>query len=270
MTESIYELYGEIWGKLDEDVGRTLNVSLNPRPPAMLYDYLKEFGITEEQTILDIGSRHAKYAIEIVNRFGCHVEAVDPIALHAERAKENVVTAGLAEQITVTTAGIEEIPFADGMIDHVWCRDMLNHVDLAQGLAECFRVLKFGGLMLVYQTFATALMEPQEAARIYGAMSIVAQNMSQPYFEACVAAAGFLVIKKGSIGSEWRENNIENGDHSLLQDLLYMARLQRMKADFVATYGTACYAATYADCAWGVYQMLGKLNPTVYIIQKPK
>jgi ubiquinone/menaquinone biosynthesis C-methylase UbiE len=269
MTESIYELYGEIWGKLDEDVGRTLNVSLNPRPSAMLYDYLNEFGITEEQTILDIGSRHATHAIEIVTRFGCRVEAVDPIALHSEQAKEKVVTAGLADQITVTTAGIEKIPLADGIIDHVWCRDMLNHVDLARGLAECFRVLKGGGRMLVYQTFATAFMEPQEAVRIYAAMAIVGQNMSQEYFESCVAVTGFGVVKQESIGSEWRENNVENGDHSLLQDLLFMARLQRIKADFVATYGTACYAATYADCAWGVYQMLGKLNPTVYILQKP-
>jgi len=267
--KSIYELYGEIWGTLDEEVEQTLGQSLNPRPADMLYDYLNAFGITEEQTILDIGSRHAKYAIEIANRFGCRVEAVDPIAQHTQRAKENVATAKLADRINLSTAGIEEIPLHDGSIDHIWCRDMLNHVDLAQGMAECFRVLKAGGQMLVYQTFATTLMEPQEAARIYAAMSIVAQNMSPHYFESCVTATGFLMTQQESISSEWRENQVENGNQGMLDDLLFMARLQRIKPAFIAKFGVDCYETTYADCTWGVYQMLGKLNPTIYVLQKP-
>jgi len=268
MTDSIYELYGEIWGTLNDDMEETLAVSLNPRPSTMLYEYLHEFAITTEQTMLDIGCRDARHAIEIVKRFGCHVEAIDPIALHIERAKEKVATAALEERITLATAGIEQIPLADGAVDHIWCRDMLNHVDLAQGLAECFRVLKPGGLMLVYQTFATDLMEPKEAARIYGAMSIVAQNMAQPYFVSSVDAAGLQIVKHETIGSEWREYQTEQGDQDLLMSLLHMARLQRMESAFVAQYGIACYETTYADCAWGVYQMLGKLQPTVYLLQK--
>ena len=270
MTESIHELYGEIWGRLDDDVAKQLSSSLKPRSPDMLYDYLNEFEITLEQTILDIGCRHAKQAIEIVRRHGCLVEAVDPIVPHTEQAKANVATAGLTERITVTTAEIEKLPFADAVIDHIWCRDMLNHVELEQGLAECMRVLKAGGQMLVYQTFATFLMEPQEASRIYEAMSIVEQNMSSHYFESTVEATGLRIVKKVSIGSEWRENKVENGDQSLLKDLLHMARLQRGQSEFVAKYGQACYETTYADCAWGVYQMLGKLNPSIYVLQKPK
>lgn len=270
MMKSIHELYDEIWGTLDEEVTQTLQQSLNPRSADMLYDYLDEFGITEEQTILDIGSRHAKYAIEIANRFGCRIEAVDPIARHTQRAKEHVTAAKLTDRINITTAGIEKIPLDDGAIDHIWCRDMLNHVALKRGMAECFRVLKAGGRMLVYQTFATALMEAQEAERIYAAMSIVAQNMSQDYFESCVTTTGFLITKQESIGSEWRENQVENGNQSMLNDLLLMARLQRIKSAFIAKFGIDCYETTYADYTWGVYQMLGKLNPTIYVLHKPK
>ena len=63
---------------------------------------------------------------------------------------------------------IEELPLADASADWIWCRDVLVHVDVERGLAECARVLKPGGRMLAYVTLATDLLEPREAAWIDG------------------------------------------------------------------------------------------------------
>jgi ubiquinone/menaquinone biosynthesis C-methylase UbiE len=51
----------------------------------------------------------------------------------------------------VLEAAIESLPLEDGSVAHVWCRDVLNHVRLREALSECFRALRLGGRMLVYQ-----------------------------------------------------------------------------------------------------------------------
>jgi SAM-dependent methyltransferase len=165
-------------------------------------------------------------------------------------------------------AGIEALPAADVSLDMIWCRDVLNHVDLQRGLAECVRVLKPSGHMLVYQTFATPALEDREAARIYAGMAIVPQNMGEDFFQTTAQAAGLSIITRDVVSSEWRERWAEEGSAALLEDLLGVARMRRSETALVARYGRAHYEATYASCLWGIYQMLGKLQPTIYLLAK--
>ena len=73
----------------------------------------------------------------------------------------------------------------------------------------------------------------------------------------------------GPIDSEWRENWAEGGDTSLLEELLCIARLRRSASELIEQFGRSRYDVTYVECLWSIYQMLGKLCPTVYILQKP-
>lgn len=96
--------------------------------------------------------------------------------------------------VDVRQGSIEAIPVASDEIDVVFCRDMLNPVkDLDLALGECRRVLKSGGAMVVYQTFATPLLEPEEARRMYADLVMVPERMSIDDFEQRVDAAGFTV-----------------------------------------------------------------------------
>jgi hypothetical protein len=93
---------------------------------------------------------------------------------------------------------------------------MLNHVeDLDLALGECRRVVKNGGAMVVYQTFATPLLEPEEAKRIYADLAIVPERMSIDDFEQRVDAAGFTVEVLDIVGSQWRESWEEDGKGGL-------------------------------------------------------
>lgn len=260
-------LYNDIWNNSSELEARCED-SLNPRNSDMLYDHFASFGPSAESHVIDIGCRDAKFAIELAGRFNCKVLGIDPVPVHIERAQKKIETAELAERVTVHLAAIEKIPVADESLDMIWCRDVLNHVDLPQGLTECFRVLKPGGQMLVYQTFATPLLEEREAVRIYAAMAIVSQNMSEQFFQARAHEAGLSITTRDVISSEWRERWAEEGSSALLEDLLGAARLRRNEDALVTQYGRESYEATYADCLWGIYQMLGKLQPTVYLLQK--
>jgi hypothetical protein len=44
--------------------------------------------------------------------------------------------------------------------------------------------------------------------------------------------------------------------------------MRRSEQALVARYRRDQYEATYASCLWGVYQMLGKLQPTIYVLAK--
>jgi hypothetical protein len=44
--------------------------------------------------------------------------------------------------------------------------------------------------------------------------------------------------------------------------------MRRSETTLVADYGRERYEATYANFLWGIYQMLGKLQPTIYLLAK--
>jgi SAM-dependent methyltransferase len=265
---TVEELYGDFWAEDESGLEAELERSLDPRPVECLYDAFGDLGVGEADLVLDIGSRDAKHSVELVRRFGCRVIAADPIPEHLERARERVADEGVDDRVTVLDAVIESLPVDDGSIDYVWCRDMLNHVDLPRALAETARVLKPGGRMLVYQTFATERCEPDEAARIYRALAMRPENMSRSYFEHNAHDAGLQVTRVDEIDSEWREHWIENGKRDVLDDLLRIARLRRREAELVSRYGRDRYEAALWGSAWGTYQLLGKLCPTVYALEK--
>lgn len=263
---TVERLYGELWAD-DRAIKVELDRSLAPRHSDLLYDLFARFSPGSTDLVLDVGARDASSAIELVRKFGCRAVAVDPVPLHAELATAAVAEAGLSDRIAVEQAGIESLPLADGAVDHVWCRDVLNHVDLPAGLAECRRVLRAGGGMLVYQTFATDLMEPKEADRLYRSAAIVPENMDDRRFETLAREHGFAIEAKEVIDSEWRERWAEEGSREALDDLLRVARIRRNQAALVNRFGEERVEAALGGRLWGIYQFLGKLRPTVYLLR---
>lgn len=265
---TVEELYGELWAE-DEALSAELDRSLDPRPAESLYDAFASLGVRESDVVLDVGCRYAAHSVELARRFGCEVVASDLIPRHLEKAREQIAKEGLEGRIRVVEGPIESLPLDDGAVDHIWCRDMLNHVRLREALVECARVLRPGGRVLAYQTFATELLEPREAARMFSAVAIVPENMSRAYFEELAGEAGFVITSTDEVGSEWREHWLETGDHKTVEHLLRAARLRRREKEFVGRYGRASYEAALWGSIWGVYQLLGKLCPTVYVLEKP-
>lgn len=265
---TVEELYGELWAE-NEAFAAEVDRSLDPRPAESLYDAFAALGVQQSHVVLDVGCRYGAHSVELARRFGCEVVAADPIPRHLERARELVAKEGLEGQIRVIEARIESLPFADEAVDYVWCRDMLNHVQLGEALAECARVLRSGGRMLVYQTFATELLEPREAEQLCSAVAILPESMSRAYFENAARQARLTIASVDEIGSEWRERWLETGDLKTLDQLLRAARLRRREAELVERYGRATYEAALWGSIWGVYQLLGKLCPTVYVLERP-
>ncbi|MEZ4622866.1 MAG: class I SAM-dependent methyltransferase [Caldilineaceae bacterium] len=267
---SVEEIYAD--PKLTDDaIDAIFSASLKPRPSTMLYDKMGEIGLQARHRLLDVGCRDARHTAVLVQRFGCQAVGVDPVDDHINRALVTINEQQLTGRLTVHKGRIEALPLHSASIDYVWSRDMLNLVpDLRNGLQECVRVLRAGGRMLVYQTFATNLLEPSEAIRLYMPMAVVAANMSHDYFEEIARRVGFRIREKDLVGSEWREHWEEDGSRRTSAQLLRLARLRRRREEYIAKVGRTVYEVELADCYWGVYQMLGKLMPTIYVLEKPE
>jgi ubiquinone/menaquinone biosynthesis C-methylase UbiE len=100
--------------------------------------------------VLDLGCGNgiASYAF---SAFGCEVTAVDPdtsddVGLMAADRLCDYISSGSIK----TIQGIaESLPFSDNTFDVIYERQALHHFsNLLQGLSECARVLKPGGLFL--------------------------------------------------------------------------------------------------------------------------
>lgn len=266
---SVEEIYSD--SVLDDaTIEAILAASLHPRPATMLYEKIGALGLNHQSMLLDIGCRDAKHTCELVQRFGATALGIDPVDDHLRRAKQRIAASQLGERLTVMKGRIEAIPTQPQKFDYIWCRDVLSHVpDLRLAMREAYRVLRPGGWMVIYQTFATPLLEPPEAARLYLPLAIIPANMSTTYFEEVTRRAGFCLHAKDVIGSEWREAWEEDGTHTTSTQLLYLARLRRQREAYIMALGRTHYEVELANCYWGVYQMLGKLSPTCYVLQKP-
>jgi sarcosine/dimethylglycine N-methyltransferase len=260
---SVRELY-ELWAgdsALDEELAR----SLEPRGTDWLFELFASLGPEPRQLVVDVGARDARHAIRLVREHDLRAVAFDPLPRHVELAQEAVAASGL--EIEVAEATIEAMPLPDAAADWIWCRDVLVHVDVGRGLTECARVLRPGGTMVVYTTLATDLLEPRERAELAGALALT--TIDGDRVEAAATAAGLELVRKDELAGEWRERMLEDGDWDAGETLLRLSRLRRRRDELVAEFGPAAVDAWVGGHLWGVYQLLGKLCPTVWVWRRP-
>ncbi len=265
---SVQELY-ELWAG-ESDLAARLKQSLEPRGTDWLFELFASLGPRPGEMLVDVGARDARHAIRLVQEHGLRALAVDPLPFHVEKAKAEVTAAGLETQLEVAEAGIERLPLEPESVDWIWCRDVLVHVDVRRGLAECARVLRPGGRMVAYVTLETELLEPREAAELAAGMALVRESLDPRHLEQAASSAGLVAVTVERLGGEWRERMIEDGSWNASETLLELSRLRRREPELVAEVGAAGVAAYRGGALWGIYQLLGKLCPTIYVWERSR
>jgi SAM-dependent methyltransferase len=225
--------------------------------------------LTAASVVLDVGCRDASHLIELVRATGGSGVGIDPLDRFVERARAAVAAAGLDARIEIAQGAMEDIAYPDGSFDLVWCRDVLELVEpLDAALAEAARVLRPGGHAVLFTVFATERLEPKEAALLLGqSLSLAPASLVEENVEAAFSRAGLAVAHKEAIGTEWREH-AEERTQPVSRDLLRLARLRRQRDRIVRDAGEDIYGHIESNLHWGVYQLLGKLAPTVYVLWK--
>ena len=247
-----------------------LQRSLGPRAPDLLLEAPGWLGLAAGQLVLDAGCRDATHAIALARRYGCRVLGVDLVPAWLPNGVAEAASAGLGAQVALVAGDLEALPVADGTCDLVWCRDVLSCVgDGAQVLRECARVLRPGGGMVLYAVFTTDQLASGDRSLLVEGLQNSPASMHQPTVEAAMAAAGFEMVRRERIGSEWSEYQLEHDPGYLTQDLLEIARLTRNRDQAEAILGPIWYERALAFASWRLQIVLGRLMPVLYALVKP-
>lgn len=115
---------------------------------------------------------------------------------------------------------------------------------------------------------ATDWLTPAEAARLWPPGAIYATSVDPQHFEAAITAAGLTIAQAIQLHGEWRERIEEDGTGLSSRQLLWVSRLLRNRPAYEERFGTDACDAMLTDSLWGVYQMIGKLNPRLYVLSR--
>jgi SAM-dependent methyltransferase len=271
VMRSLDEVYGDTFD--DAEVEAVLNESLSPRSAnQLMYDLVAATGLPPGSAALDVGAREGRYSFELARRFGFTVRGVEPVRRHLDNAARDRAAFAVEEpeaaaRVRIDEGVAEKLTDADASVDLIWCRDVLVHVeDLAAVFAEFRRVLKPAGRALVFQMTATDWLSPAEAAFMWPAAGIHAASLDPERIEAAIAASGLAIEQCIQLHGENRERSEEDGVASSSQQLLWVSRMLRNRAAYEQRFGTVAYEYVLTDSLWGVYQMIGKLNPRIYVL----
>jgi SAM-dependent methyltransferase len=265
---ALTELYaGQGWSAQGEEL---LHRSLDPGAPELLLEAPGWLGLGAGQLVLDAGCRDATHPIALARRYGCRVLGVDLVPTWLPNAMAEAAAAGLGAKVTLVQGDLEALPVADGACDLVWCRDVLSCVgDGGRMLGECARVLRPGGGMVLYAVFTTDQLAPGDRRLVVEGLGNSPASMDQPTVEAAIAAAGFELVRRERIASEWSEYQLEHDPGYLTQDLLEIARLTRDRDHAEAVLGSVWYERALAFASWRLQIVLGRLIPVLYALVKP-
>jgi ubiquinone/menaquinone biosynthesis C-methylase UbiE len=257
---------GRVYGPETWDVYDLLDRSLEPRGREWLHELAAEY-LTAGARILDAGCRDASDLIRLVQVHDGFGVGVDPVAIHVERARAAVAACSLEERIEIVEGVMESLPYDDCSFDFVWCRDVLEGVELLDAaLGELARMLKRDGRMLVYTSFATGLLSGEERRLLERQLANVTANLDEEHVEAAFARAGLRVERKEIVWSEFKEyaeERTQPGSRTLLR----LARLRRSRERLEREVPAELLDHIEATLHWELFLFLGKLQPTVYVLR---
>jgi len=164
INNDVYKLQGDIWWKPDT-VLHLLKTSINPWRVGYAESIIKKLGINPQgKTALEVGSGGGILTEEIC-KMGFTTTGIDPAEGSVITATNHAKAGGL--NIKYDQGSGENLPYAEGSFDCVFCCDVLEHVqDLPKVISEISRVLKPGGVFF-YDTLNRTFISKLVAIKIW-------------------------------------------------------------------------------------------------------
>jgi ubiquinone/menaquinone biosynthesis C-methylase UbiE len=103
--------------------------------------------------ILDVGCGVGTTAIEVANRFGVSVTALDIAPLMLERARRNVAGARLDDRVSLDYGDITDLHLSNDSFDRVIAEAVTMFVERSRAARELVRVCKPGGRVLATEFY---------------------------------------------------------------------------------------------------------------------
>lgn len=112
-------------------------------------------GVDKGLQVLDVGCGIGGPARTMAYEFGARVTGIDLTEDYCRAATMLTARVGLADRVTFRQANALDLPFPEGSFDVVWTQHAsMNIPDKPRLYGECFRVLRPGGTLAIYDILA--------------------------------------------------------------------------------------------------------------------
>ena len=143
--------YFNIWGGEDIHIGIYDETSDISKASRLTVDRMATSAphLNHKSRVIDLGAGYGGAARRLASSFGCEVVCVNLSAVQNRTNQRLNIDRNLDGLIEVIHGSFENIPQNNEMFDVVWSQDAILHSsDREQVLAEAWRVLKPGGIMI--------------------------------------------------------------------------------------------------------------------------
>lgn len=135
------DAFGEEWTRFPTFDEGELNVTGD-----QYFDIVRSDMLATDSQVLDVGCGSGRWTRYLATRAG-FIEAVDPS--HAVFSAQEFLAD--LENVRLTQAGVDELPFPDESFDFVFSLSVLHHIpDTKAAMRRCVEKLKPGGHFLIY------------------------------------------------------------------------------------------------------------------------
>lgn len=155
---------------------------------------IQQAKLSKDSRVLEVACNMCTTSIQLAKEYQCSIIGVDMDSKALEKARKNINKAGVESYIEVRQANAMKLPFEDESFDVVINEAMLTMLNQAakeKAVAEYFRVLKPGGVLLThditfYKEDMTSLLE-----ELRHTIHVNVSPMPIPQWESLFYSRGF-------------------------------------------------------------------------------
>lgn len=159
---------------------------------------MEQARFTPKCRVLEVACNMGTTAIEVAQRYGCHITGIDMDKDALHQARNNVLAAGVEGRVTILEANALALPFPDNHFDVVINEAMLTmYADKAKRplIQEYLRVLKPGGRLLTHDIMLLPEASGEVMAHMREAINVNVQPLPQAGWRTLFSEAGFSQVE---------------------------------------------------------------------------
>lgn len=166
--------------------------------------------LNKDSRVLEVACNMCTTSIQLARQYQCRITGIDMDTRALEKARRNIREANLEAYIQVQQGNAMNLPFEDGSFDVIINEAMLTMLSGAakqKAVAEYFRVLKPGGLLLTHDITLTKEEAADSLSELHQTIHVRVEPLPLPQWEQLFYGAGFHKVTHAS------------GDMSLMKPL---------------------------------------------------
>lgn len=153
--------------------------------------------INRDSHVLEVACNMCTTSIQLARKYQCRITGIDMDPRALEKARKNIQAARLEDYIHVQQANAMKLPFADESFDVVINEamlTMLNGTAKAKAVAEYYRVLKPGGVLLTHDITFTKANMAEQLVQLREAIHIQVEPLPASEWKQLFYTAGFAKV----------------------------------------------------------------------------